>query len=508
MPLKILLADDSMIAQNMGKKILTEAGYEVTTVSNGAAAVRRFPELRPDIVLLDVYMPGYSGLEISEQIKGSPATAHVPILLTVGKLEPFRAEDGIKAKADGVIVKPFEATDLITVVGKLAQRVRAFPPAFQPQAAPKADAQPQKAKEPAPAAEVAAEPVQPTVPTEPAAAPALGEDLLHSLAFSAIDPVRKPPAELPPEPDPELPPQQAGTRLAGNSERVSAFPAEIQAGVAALDLSSLELLPAISDGQPSAADLQPLEIHFEPAMGGTEIQSVTEAAAPQPPASIPDWYAEPPHPAQAAPSVPELEHFTDPVLTSDVHSATPAPPIFVEQPAATHDVSVSDTPAAPRNAERVTALPPPASPDEVPEFAFFASVFGSSQDGQFDARLSAAMDAVDAAGSMPEPRPMPAAPVPQPQVRAPEPLPAQVVQPAQDKIKGPGFRSTSFVETTLAKVEALQGPTPVVPLAAPPLRSEPALSMAKGQDTAPRREVAVDEDILSLPTLRPVQGKL
>ena len=64
MALKILLADDSTTAQNMGKKILTEAGYEVVAVSNGAAAVKKIAEHKPDMIVLDVYMPGYTGLEV------------------------------------------------------------------------------------------------------------------------------------------------------------------------------------------------------------------------------------------------------------------------------------------------------------------------------------------------------------------------------------------------------------------------------------------------------------
>ena len=117
MALKILLADDSMTAQNMGKKILADAGYDVVTVSNGAAAIKKIAELQPDILVLDVYMPGYSGVEVCAKIKAAAETAHTPVLLTVGKLEPFRPEEGLKVKADGLIIKPFEATDLITVVG-------------------------------------------------------------------------------------------------------------------------------------------------------------------------------------------------------------------------------------------------------------------------------------------------------------------------------------------------------------------------------------------------------
>lgn len=128
MALRILLADDSMTAQNMGKKILTDAGYDVVTVSNGAAAVKKIAEVTPDLAILDVYMPGYNGLEVCERVKLGAATAHTPVLLSVGKMEPFRPEDGMKVKADGVIIKPFEATDLVSVVEKLASRVKTEPP--------------------------------------------------------------------------------------------------------------------------------------------------------------------------------------------------------------------------------------------------------------------------------------------------------------------------------------------------------------------------------------------
>src|SRR5512142_426935 len=111
-----------MTAQNMGKKILTDAGFDVVTVSNGAAAAKKLAEGTPDIAILDVYMPGYTGLELCERLKSAPITANVPVLLSVGKMEPFRPEDGMKVRADGVIIKPFEATDLVMVIDKLAER--------------------------------------------------------------------------------------------------------------------------------------------------------------------------------------------------------------------------------------------------------------------------------------------------------------------------------------------------------------------------------------------------
>jgi CheY-like chemotaxis protein len=120
---KILLADDSVTAQNMGRKILADAGYEVVTVNNGSAALKRVTESKPDLIVLDVYMPGYSGLEVCQRLKDAPETAHIPVLLTVGKLEPFKPDEARRAQADGHIVKPFEASELLSALARLEDRI-------------------------------------------------------------------------------------------------------------------------------------------------------------------------------------------------------------------------------------------------------------------------------------------------------------------------------------------------------------------------------------------------
>ncbi|MGC2197220.1 MAG: response regulator [Terriglobales bacterium] len=120
---KILLADDSVTAQNMGRKILTDAGYEVITVNNGSAALKKIAEHKPDLIVLDVYMPGYSGLEVCQRIKENRETARMPVLLTVGKLEPFKPEEARRARADAFVVKPFEASELLAAITKLEDKV-------------------------------------------------------------------------------------------------------------------------------------------------------------------------------------------------------------------------------------------------------------------------------------------------------------------------------------------------------------------------------------------------
>ncbi len=129
---KILLADDSVTAQNMGRRILTDAGYEVTTVNNGSAALKRIAEAKPDLIVLDVYMPGYSGLEVCQRIRESRETARIPVLLTVGKLEPFKPEEVRRVRADAFIVKPFEASELLTALTKLEDKIVPGPQPYKP----------------------------------------------------------------------------------------------------------------------------------------------------------------------------------------------------------------------------------------------------------------------------------------------------------------------------------------------------------------------------------------
>lgn len=178
MSLKIVLADDSLTAQNMGKKILAEAGYEVIAVSNGAQAMKKIVSDKPDLVVLDVYMPGYSGLELCERMRNSRETARTPVVLTVGKMEAFRPEEATRVGADGLIVKPFEATELVAVVKKLAENLA---PAPRPKRQPQPESVPQMAVEPTPAPveaefEVQHHAVQ--VPQEIASDPVIGMDFI------------------------------------------------------------------------------------------------------------------------------------------------------------------------------------------------------------------------------------------------------------------------------------------------------------------------------------------
>jgi CheY-like chemotaxis protein len=202
--LRILLADDSMTAQNMGKKILSDAGYEVTAVSNGAAALKKSTELKPDLVVLDIYMPGYTGLEVCERLKNAPDTAHIPVMLTVGKLEPYRPEEGARVRAEGVIIKPFEATDLLAAVQKISSSVAAPAPAAEPETPPAPPAPfvvaplPVEMPTLSPEDVVGANPLDVSLPSfdaagaSHAAMPAFDIDPLRDFAVAPVEPAPQP----------------------------------------------------------------------------------------------------------------------------------------------------------------------------------------------------------------------------------------------------------------------------------------------------------------------------
>ncbi len=86
-----------------------DEGIEVFAVADGDAAMLKFVEIQPDIVLVDVEMPGPRGYQICEMIKQDDATKHIPVLLLVGSFEPFDTDEAERVGADGFLTKPFQS---------------------------------------------------------------------------------------------------------------------------------------------------------------------------------------------------------------------------------------------------------------------------------------------------------------------------------------------------------------------------------------------------------------
>jgi CheY-like chemotaxis protein len=116
----ILIADDNSNIQKMVTLAFKDEGIEVVAVGNGEAAVRKAPELMPDLVLADIFMPVRNGYEVCEFIKRNTKLAHVPVILLAGAFDPFDEKEAQRVGADGVLKKPFVPPDpLVALVKEL-----------------------------------------------------------------------------------------------------------------------------------------------------------------------------------------------------------------------------------------------------------------------------------------------------------------------------------------------------------------------------------------------------
>src|SRR6266446_7553909 len=123
---RILVADDNSNIQKMVSLALKDQGIDVVAVGNGEAAVRKISDLRPDLVLADVFMPVRNGYEVCKFVKEDSSLAHIPVILLVGAFDPLDEQEAQRVGADGVLKKPFVPPDpLISMVKSALQRASA-----------------------------------------------------------------------------------------------------------------------------------------------------------------------------------------------------------------------------------------------------------------------------------------------------------------------------------------------------------------------------------------------
>lgn len=114
---KILVADDNSNIQKMVGLALKDQGIDVVAVGNGEAAVRKISDVRPDLVLADVFMPVRNGYEVCKYVKNDSSLSHIPVILLVGAFDPLDEQEAQRVGADGVLKKPFVPPDpLISMV--------------------------------------------------------------------------------------------------------------------------------------------------------------------------------------------------------------------------------------------------------------------------------------------------------------------------------------------------------------------------------------------------------
>lgn len=120
MPLKVLVVDDNKLLLTMAKDALTEAGFEVITVESGLEVYQKVLSEKPQVVLLDIMMPGVDGIEVCRNLKRSPVTKNTLIIIHSGKTNMALMDLCFEAGAEGYIIKSNDFDGMVKKVAEIA----------------------------------------------------------------------------------------------------------------------------------------------------------------------------------------------------------------------------------------------------------------------------------------------------------------------------------------------------------------------------------------------------
>jgi CheY-like chemotaxis protein len=319
---KILLADDSITIQKVVELTFSDGDYEVTAVNNGAKAIQKLAEMRPDIILSDIIMPEKNGYEVCEYVKSHPEYRNIPVILLTGPFEPFDPDRADKAGCDAVVTKPFESQSLIHKVEELIQ---------QSQNAPAAEPEPSALFNNAPstpadpfthdndifnAAPAAAPSFAADMPFDAPSEPAFGGETraFPRMSFEEMQQMANEPAEPPTAPQPAMPEPVHEPETSPWDETPAAFGGETRAfprmsfeemeQMASASQPSFNETPAFHEPPPPAPEPSPWDEPQQdeastraiPKMSFEEMRKMAEAAQPSEP---------PPFETLGAPAEPE-----------------------------------------------------------------------------------------------------------------------------------------------------------------------------------------------------------
>ncbi len=121
---KILVVDDEKHILELARLYLTREGYEVEGLGDGAQAVARFGQLKPDLVILDIMLPGSDGLTICKEIRKQ---SQVPIIMLTARDEVTDKVVGLEVGADDYLTKPFHPQELVARAKALLRRAKIEP---------------------------------------------------------------------------------------------------------------------------------------------------------------------------------------------------------------------------------------------------------------------------------------------------------------------------------------------------------------------------------------------
>jgi DNA-binding response OmpR family regulator len=116
---KVLVIDDDPTVQRLAEYVLKKSGYEVLTAANGIEGLRKVKTEKPQLVILDVMLPGMDGFEVCDRLRKDPETAHIPVLMMSAKAQTSDDDTARNVGADEYLVKPASPSEMLRRVARL-----------------------------------------------------------------------------------------------------------------------------------------------------------------------------------------------------------------------------------------------------------------------------------------------------------------------------------------------------------------------------------------------------
>ncbi|GGK57258.1 hypothetical protein Ppa06_15480 [Planomonospora parontospora subsp. parontospora] len=119
---KVLVVDDDEVIRQLIAVNLTLEGFQVETALDGQDCLDRVPDVRPDVITLDVMMPRLDGWTTAARLRGGDGTGHIKIVLITARAQEEDKRRGMEIGVDAYLTKPFDPAELIQVVRDLAPK--------------------------------------------------------------------------------------------------------------------------------------------------------------------------------------------------------------------------------------------------------------------------------------------------------------------------------------------------------------------------------------------------
>ena len=116
---KILIVEDDRVNLKLARDVLQDNGYETEEVTNGEEAVVRAAQFKPDLIVMDIRLPGIDGLEATRRLKGDPATTSIPIIAVTAHAMPGDKSRILEAGCQAYLSKPLDFDEFESIVKSL-----------------------------------------------------------------------------------------------------------------------------------------------------------------------------------------------------------------------------------------------------------------------------------------------------------------------------------------------------------------------------------------------------